>query len=151
MTECHATLLSCFIATFRSPKLSVRCSLEKARDIAVTLIDEAIAARAHVQVWWALRSLAIPRFLPPYEPQVKAVLGIRSQSLAHDEQGMPRHEVYKIHGMTPNQLRSLIDAVADVMNNIAASVGIANGVFDGDRLEKATLSMLATLARTRGK
>jgi hypothetical protein len=89
----------------------------------------------------------VSRRLKPLEPHIKAVLGIRSQSLAHNNQDMPRHKVYKIHGITPNQLRKLIDTTADVMNDVAAELGIANGVFEGDRLERATLSMLERLAR----
>ena len=35
-----------------------------ARGITEHLIEEGIAARAHFQVWWALRNLALPRLLP---------------------------------------------------------------------------------------
>ena len=37
--------------------------MSEARVILVTLIEEGISARAHFQIWWALRNLAIPRFL----------------------------------------------------------------------------------------
>jgi hypothetical protein len=38
--------------------------MSEARAITEHLIEEGIAARAHFQVWWALRNLALPRFLP---------------------------------------------------------------------------------------
>jgi hypothetical protein len=195
-------------STYRSISI-VRFSMTRAGAIALTLIDEAIAARAHYQVWWALRNLAIPKYLSIMnvstyvdffhasnaghyklfllalgkafdrdtrvagfselrkslraegradvareisrrlklcEPHVKAILGIRSKSLVHNEQDMPRHKLYKLHGITPNQLRTVVDTVSNVMNYVAQELDIPNGVFEGDRLEKATLALLDALS-----
>src|ERR1700675_3220033 len=37
--------------------------MSDARVIVVLLMEEGSAARAHFQVWWALRNLAIPKYL----------------------------------------------------------------------------------------
>lgn len=36
--------------------------MSKAKEIAHTLIEEGIKARAHFQVWWALRNKALPKY-----------------------------------------------------------------------------------------
>lgn len=38
--------------------------MSTAHTITLLLVEEGIAARAHFQVWWALRNLAIPEYLP---------------------------------------------------------------------------------------
>ena len=38
--------------------------MNNARAIVVQLMEEGSAARAHFQIWWALRNLAIPQYLP---------------------------------------------------------------------------------------
>jgi hypothetical protein len=184
--------------------------MSEARSLALSLIDEAIAARAHFQVWWALRNVAVPKYLPtmddyahvdffhasnaghykvfllalskifdrhpqaggmqalrnalrveghgsvaeeislqlePFAAQIRSVDGIRNKSLVHNEKGMPRSEVYALNEVTPDQLRELIDKTAEVMNQVAHRLGISNGVFEGDRLQRATISMLERLAR----
>lgn len=189
---------------------NVRCPVSSAREIATILIEEGIAARAHFQVWWALRSLAIPRFLPtmsnrdcvdffhasnsghyklfllalskiydrdtrvaglrmlrkqlqsegrsdlaryigtrlnPLRPRITAVMGIRSRSLVHNEHALPRTKVYKVNGITPNQLRQLIDETSGTINHVARELGIANTIFESDRGERATIRMLETLER----
>src|SRR5262249_25061277 len=174
----------------------------RAREIVTTLIEEGIAARAHYQVWWALRNLAIPRYLRtinnleyvdffhasnaghyklfllalskifdrdsrvaglrelrkalsvegrddlgkyvqkrlgPLRPRITAVMSIRNKSLVHNEdQSLPRAKVYKLNGITANQLRMLIDETAAVINHVARELGITSTIFESDRGERAT-------------
>ena len=184
--------------------------MSDARAIIEVLIEEGTAARAHFQVWWALRNLAIPRFLPtmnnleyvdffhasnaghyklfllalskifdrdtrvsgfrklrralndegrndlakyigkqlnPLRKHITAIMGIRSQSLVHNEQALPRTKVYQINGVTPNQIRALIDKTAETINYVARELGITNTIFESDRGERATIRMLETLER----
>ena len=184
--------------------------MSSARDIVIVLIEEGIAARAHFQVWWALRNRAVPRFLPtmnnfdyvdffhasnaghyklfllalskifdrdtrvaglktlrtqlqsegradlakyigtrlnPLQSRITAVMGIRSQSIVHNNHALPRAKVYQLNGITPNQLRELIDKTSDVINHVAGELGITNTIFDSDRSERATLRMLEVLER----
>lgn len=184
--------------------------MSEARTITEVLIEEGIAARAHFQVWWALRNLAIPRFLKtmnnyeyvdffhasnaghyklfilalskifdrdsrvaglrelrralkeegrndlalyigkqinPLRSRITAIMGIRSQSLVHNERTLPTTKVYQINGITPNQIRALIDKTCDTVNYVARELDISNTIFDSDRGERATIRMLETLER----
>lgn len=174
------------------------------------LIEEGTSARAHFQIWWALRNLALPKFhqvmsdfdhvdffhaansghyvlfflaltkifdrdervagiselkralraegktvtalniareLKPHEAVVKAVMNIRNRSLVHSEYAIARHHVYKLSGVTPNQLRALIEAACRAIRISASDLGFSETVFDSDRFERATLNMLATLEK----
>jgi hypothetical protein len=55
--------------------------------------------------------------------------------------------VYKLNGITPNQIRALIDETTGAINHIARELGITNTIFESDRGERATLRMLETLER----
>lgn len=173
------------------------------------LIEEGVKARAHFQVWWALRNRALPKYhsamndfayvdffhaanlghytlfflslakifdrdprvagiselrralradgktttalavarlLKPHEVQVKRVMAIRNRSIVHNEHGISRSKVYELNGVTPNELRALIDAACAAINHAARALGIVNTIFESDRTEQATLSMLETLA-----
>lgn len=184
--------------------------MSDARDITEHLIEEGIAARAHFEVWWALRNLALPRLLPamndlryvdffhasnsghyklffialskifdrddrvagiselkkafraegradlalyivrelkPVQQLVVRIMRIRNKSIAHTERALPRTQVYKINGITPNQIRRVIDQVCAVINHVARELGISNTIFEHGRLEQATLRMLETLSR----
>ena len=184
--------------------------MTSATHITRLLIDEGIKARAHFQIWWALRNRALPKYyetmsnleyvdffhaansghyslfllslakifdrdprvagikelkralraegrsstanrvavaLKPHENHVKSVVGIRNSSLVHNEYAVPIRKVYQVNGVTPNELRGLIDAVCTSINEVASELGIVNPIFDSDRAERATLKMLETLAR----
>lgn len=186
--------------------------MTSAHDIALRLIEEGINARAHFQIWWALRNLALPKYLPamnnldyvdffhaansghyllyflalskifdrdprvagiselkralraegrtnialqiarelkPVEPYVKRLMRIRNRSVVHNEHTISRSKVYEINGITPNQLREVIDVVCGSINGAARALGIANTVFESDRAERATLNLLEALNRAR--
>ena len=92
-------------------------------------------------------ALAVSKLLKPHEAQVKRVMGIRNRSVVHNEHGISRQKVYEVNGVTPNELRALIDATCTAINQVAREIGIVNTIFESDRSEKATLNMLETLAR----
>lgn len=184
--------------------------MSSAHDITFRLVEEGINARAHFQIWWALRNLALPKYLPamnnmdyvdffhaansghyvlfflalskifdrdsrvagikelkrslraegktktaieiarqlkPVESYVKRVMSIRNRSVVHNEHSIPRNMVYEVNGITPNQLREVIDAACNSINTAARALGIANTVFESDRAERATLNLLKALSR----
>lgn len=183
-----------------------------AHEISDRLIEEGINARAHFQVWWALRNRALPKYhatmsdfdhvdffhaanaghyvlfflalakifdrdnrvagikelkralraeglkatalqiakeLKPFESQVKCVMSIRNRSVVHNEHAINRSKVYEVNGITPNQLRDLINAACGAINGAARDLEIRNTIFDSDRAERATLRMLETLQQGR--
>ena len=76
---------------------------------------------------------------------VQKVMKIRNQSVAHNQTDLSRRKVYKINGVSPNQIRELIDKTAKIINHVASQLGISNTIFKSDRAERATLKMLVTL------
>jgi hypothetical protein len=186
--------------------------MTSARDITELLIEEGINARAHFQVWWGLRNLALPDYysamsestyvdffraansghyvlffhalskifdrdpraagiaelknsliaeghstlaaaleaeLAPYESHVRRVLQIRNRAVAHNEHALPRHRVYELNGITPDEVRDLIDATSCAINTVAGGIGVSNIIFEGNRTQEAILRMLETLERGR--
>ena len=54
--------------------------------------------------------------------------------------------MYQVNGVTPNQLRDLIDGTCQSINLAARDLGISDRIFDSDSTERATLKMLEVLA-----
>ncbi|SEI14731.1 hypothetical protein SAMN05192544_102599 [Paraburkholderia hospita] len=52
--------------------------MTSARDITLRLIEEGISARAHFQIWWTLRNVALPKYLPAMND--RALVGLRVRS-----------------------------------------------------------------------
>jgi hypothetical protein len=89
----------------------------------------------------------IQQQLKPLTGLLKKVLAIRNKVIAHNEFSLPRTKVYQIHGVTPNQIRDLIDQTCEVINHVAREIGFSNTIFDSDRHQRATISMLERLKR----
>lgn len=92
-------------------------------------------------------ALAVARALKPHLKTVKSVMAIRNKSIVHNERAIERSKVYKINGVTPNELRALIDATCDSINEAAKALNIPNTIFESKRAEQATLNMLDTLSK----
>lgn len=186
--------------------------MTSAREITELLIEEGVGARAHFQVWWALRNLALPKYhatmsefryvdffhaansghyvlfflylskifdrdprvagiaelkrslvsegfaavaadlegtLAPYAMHVEKVMGIRNRSVVHNEHAISRDAVYELNGITPNELRKLIDVTCEAINEVARSLGISNVIFESLRTQEATMRMLEALQKGR--
>lgn len=89
----------------------------------------------------------IARLLKPHEKHVRSVIGIRNRSVVHNEYSVSIGKVYQSNGVTPNELRALIDTACEAINLSARDLGIINPIFSSDRAERATLNMLEVLAR----
>lgn len=85
--------------------------------------------------------------ISPLDGLVRRVLNIRNKTIAHNEHQLPRQKVYELNGVTPNEIRQLIDSTCDAINSVARGFGLTNTIFDSDRHERATLAMLKTLRR----
>jgi hypothetical protein len=72
-------------------------------------------------------------------------MGIRNQTIVHNEHSISRTEVYSINGISPDQLRQIVDTVCASISAAARDLGITNTIFENSRFESATLSMLEKL------
>ena len=87
--------------------------------------------------------------LAPYASHVQKIMAIRNRSVVHTEMAISREKVYEVNGITPNQIRELIDVTCDAINAVARAQGISNVIFESNRTQEATLRMLETLERGR--
>ena len=94
-------------------------------------------------------ALQVARELKPVEKHVKRMMNIRNRSIVHNDHAIPRSKVYEVNGVTPNQLREVIDTACGSINSAAKSLGITNTIFESNRAERATLNMLEALDRAR--
>jgi len=90
-------------------------------------------------------ALRITQQMKPIETTVRKIMRIRNKSLVHNEQSLSRQKVYRVDGITPNQIRRVIDVACESINYTARAVGISNTIFESNRLESATLYMLEKL------
>ena len=87
----------------------------------------------------------IQKACAPMTDTVKKVMRVRNQTIAHNQKDLSREKAYKLAGITPNQMRDLINDICDLINYIARDLGRTNTIFDSDRAEEATLRMLERL------
>lgn len=183
--------------------------MSDARAIIEKLNEEGLAARAHFQIWWALRNLALPDFydamndysyvnffhasnaghyklfflalskifdrdarasgisnlrealrseghnsiadqlekrLSPLTAVVARLMAIRNQTIVHNDRSLSPEKVYEINGITPDQVRDLINDTCATINEVARGLGVREGLFD-DRYDQATIAMLEALRR----
>lgn len=87
--------------------------------------------------------------LAPYIGHVQRIMAIRNRSVVHTEMAVSREKVYELNGITPNQIRELIDVTCQAINGVARVLGISNVIFESNRTQEATLRMLEALERGR--
>lgn len=83
--------------------------------------------------------------LVPLQSLVVRVMNIRSRAIVHNDRTLAREEVYEVNGITPDEIRGLINSTCEILNSVARGLGITNVISEGERFEKATLSMLKRL------
>ena len=89
----------------------------------------------------------VARRIDPHESLVRKVLNIRNKSISHNQADLPRERVYQINGVTPNEIRGLIDVTCEAINYVSNELGKPSVISDPGRHEKAVLKMLETLGR----
>lgn len=83
---------------------------------------------------------------------VSRIRSIRNKSVSHNEAAMTRDEVYDRYGVTPDEIRSLIAEVCDVLNTVDSRLGSPTRISDGSRNERSVLALLERLHHAqRGK
>lgn len=88
---------------------------------------------------------AIEAEMAPFRTHVERTLTIRNRSLVHNEYAATRKDVYEENAITPNEIRDLISATAEMINGVAAALGQSFRVPSSRRFEDATLNMLTRL------
>ena len=79
--------------------------------------EEAMKSCAYFHTWWSLSNLA-----------------------------MTRDEVFEAYGVTPNEIRALVEAVRTVLNEAGRRLGWPTVISEGERQERATMAILRRLA-----
>lgn len=183
--------------------------MTSSQEILHSLIEEANAAKAHYQVWWALRNLALPDFystmnnekirlffhasnsgsyklifvalgkifdtdtrasglrslkaalrleghsavarsletqLDAVAPLITRIMSLRNRTIIHNENNLSRQQAYMLNGgITANNVRDVISAVGDAINDVADAIRCPIRVTVGNGFERATLAMLDKL------
>jgi hypothetical protein len=83
--------------------------------------------------------------LSPLTARVARIDTIRNQTVAHNQTGLIRKEIYEANGVTPNEIRELIDKTCTVINQVARELGMSEIIFESMRFEEATLALLKAL------
>lgn len=87
--------------------------------------------------------------LKKHIPVIAAVKGIRDQSIAHKKGSKNVDQIYKENGVTPNQIRDLIQELIGVMTDISKSIRYSWSLYKTDRFESATLNLLHKLENNK--
>ncbi|MEW6995802.1 hypothetical protein AADZ84_16245 [Colwelliaceae bacterium MEBiC 14330] len=80
-----------------------------------------------------------------HEPVIKAVKGIRDQSIAHKKGAKNVRQIYSENGVTPNQIRDLIHELINIMITISNKINFSWSLYATNRFENATLNLLQKL------
>ena len=80
---------------------------------------------------------------------IERIRGIRNKAAAHTDRELTRDDVYEKYGVTPNEIRDLVGAVVDVVNDVEQAL-YSSGLLisSGERQERATMSLLRRLEDT---
>lgn len=89
----------------------------------------------------------LERALSPHSDLVERLMSIRNKAIVHNEIGISREKLYEVNGVTPNEIRALIDITCSTINEAARALGISSIIFESNRHESAVLAMLQTLQR----
>lgn len=112
------------------------------RTAGISMLKEELRKAGHADV-----ADEVARRIDPHEPLVRKVLTIRNQSISHNQADIPREKVYQINGVTPNEIRALIDVTCETINYVSNALGKSNVISGPERHEKAVLKMLEALGR----
>jgi hypothetical protein len=92
----------------------------------------------------------IEKDLAAVNSHVQRILGIRNQTVLHNEQAIERTKIYEINGITPDEIWELIDTTSKTINSVANALGHPFLVSASRPYETATLTMLEQLRRGGG-
>ena len=84
-----------------------------------------------------------------HKPVIKAVKGIRDQSIAHKKGAKNVRQIYSENGVTPNQIRDLIHELINIMITISHKINFSWSLYATNRFENATLNLLQKLEHNK--
>ncbi len=90
--------------------------------------------------------------LKPFEKLVSNMKTIRSRIIAHKEAYVDPSQLYKKHGIKPNEIRDLLNTTANLLmelESILTNNSSGHSVGPTDRFEKATFNLLGALRTER--
>jgi hypothetical protein len=87
----------------------------------------------------------IDKALLPYQTVVKMVLDIRSQLIAHTQMDQTDSSVLERNGITPIEIKDLIETAKDVLINVASNLRVNNLCFRKGFYNESTLNVLVKL------
>ncbi len=86
--------------------------------------------------------------LKPYSKLVSSIKTIRGKVIAHKESGVDPSELYKKHGIKPDEIRDLLNLTSELLCELEGKLNnnsSSRSVGHTDRWEKSTFSVLETL------
>lgn len=90
--------------------------------------------------------------LKPFEKLVSNIKTIRSKVIAHKEAYVDPGDLYKKHGIKPNDIKALLNTTAELLRELEAILtnnSSSHSVGPTDRWERATFSLLDALKTER--
>ena len=78
---------------------------------------------------------------------VQRVREIRNKSVSHNQPGMSRDDVYKTYGVTPDEIRDLVEQTRQALNDVGRALGFVREISHGNRQERAVNEVLRKLAQ----
>lgn len=91
--------------------------------------------------------------LKPFTKLVSNIKTIRSKVIAHKEAYVDPSDLYKKHGIKPNEIKNLLNTTAELLRDLESRLtnnSSNHSVGPTDRWEKATFNLLAALKTERG-
>ena len=82
---------------------------------------------------------------PSNQDLVGRIRAIRNKSVSHNQPGMSRDDVHNAYGVTPNEIRGLVEEVRTALNEVGRGMGFPNAISDGSRQERAVNEVLRQL------
>jgi AbiU2 len=90
--------------------------------------------------------------LKPYAELVSNIKTIRSRVIAHKEADVDPSELYKKHGIKPDDIKDLLNLTADLLRELESKLtnnSSSHSVVTTDRWERATFNLLESLKTGR--
>ena len=93
----------------------------------------------------------IEQRLSPKDDLVSRIRSIRGRTISHNDAVLTREAVFRQYGITPDEVRELIDDICEVLNEVGRRIGHPNGISDGELSERAVIALLETLRRGKSQ
>src|SRR5262245_21297920 len=86
----------------------------------VTHLKEALRKEGHSEV-----AERFDKAIEPFAAVVQRIMKVRNKSIVHNEWALPRDKVFERYGLSPDEIRSLIDLTCGAINDVAEPWGLA--------------------------